>query len=89
MDRDLWSSFKEYASKSGVEVGKMLEELIRDSLIEAELDKALVKMDFNLVEPISTLVRIMRDERADRVFRLQRDHEKVRKGSLFAIFLPF
>ena len=69
IDRDLWSSFKEYASKSGVEVGKMLEEPIRDSLIEAELDKALVKMDFNLVEPISTLVRIMRDERVDRVFR--------------------
>ena len=75
IDRDLWSSFKEYASKSGVEVGKMLEELIRDSLIEAELDKTLAKIeeryeiDFNLVKPISTLVRIMRDERADRVFR--------------------
>ena len=75
IDRDLWSSFKEYASKSGVEVGKMLEELIRDSLIEAELDKALAKIeeryeiDFNLVEPISTLIRVMRDERADRVFR--------------------
>jgi len=23
IDRDLWSSFKEYASKSGVEVGKI------------------------------------------------------------------
>ena len=75
IDRDLWSIFKGYASKSGVEVGKMLEELIRDSLIEAELDKTLAKIeeryeiDFNLVKPISTLVRIMRDERADRVFR--------------------
>jgi len=75
IDRDLWSSFKEYASKSGVEVGKMLEELIKDSLIEAELDKTLAKIeeryeiDFNPVEPISTLVRIMRDERVDRVFR--------------------
>jgi len=51
----------------------MMEEMIKDSLIEAELDKALAKIDFNLVEPIggpiSTLVRIMRDERVDRVFR--------------------
>jgi len=79
IDRDLWSSFKEYASKSGVEVGKILEELIKDSLIEAELDKTLAKIeeryeiDFNPVEPIggpiSTLVRTMKDERADRVFR--------------------
>ena len=73
IDRDLWSSFKEYASKSGVEVGKMLEELIKDSLIEAELDKTLAKIDFNPVEPIggpiSDLVRVMRDERADRVSR--------------------
>ena len=57
----------------------MLEELIKDSLIEAELDKTLAKIeeryeiDFNPVEPIggsiSDIVRVMRDERADRVSR--------------------
>lgn len=57
VDKGLWNSFKEYASKCGVEVSKMLEELIRDALIEVELDKALAEtrasyeVDFDPMEP--------------------------------------
>ena len=79
VDRDLWSSFKEYASKSGFEVSRMLEELIKDALIEKELDKAVAEIrdsyeiDFDPVEargePVSHLVRVMRDERANSLFR--------------------
>ncbi|MCD6325169.1 CopG family transcriptional regulator [Candidatus Bathyarchaeota archaeon] len=79
VDRDLWSSFKEYASKSGFEVSRMLEELIKNALIEKELDKAVAEIrdsyeiDFDPVEargePVSRLVRVMRDERANSLFR--------------------
>ena len=74
LDRDLWTSFKEYASKNGAEVSRKLEELIEDTLIEKELDRAFPKVgnereiDFNPIEPkggpVSGLVRVMRDERA-------------------------
>jgi len=79
VDKGLWSNFKEYASKCGVEVSKMLEELIRDALIEVGLDKALAEMgesyevDFDPIEPrektVSELVRVMRDERENSLFR--------------------
>ena len=78
VDKDLWSSFKEYASKCGVEVSEMLEELIRDALIEVGLDKALAEMgesyevDFDPIEhrekTVSELVRVMRDERENSLF---------------------
>ena len=78
VDKGLWSSFKEYASKCGVEVSKMLEELIRDALIEVELDEALAEtgesyeVDFDPIEPrekaVSELVRVMRDERENSLF---------------------
>jgi len=79
VDRDLWNSFKEYASKNGLEVSKMLEELIQDTIIEMELDKAFTKIgdsheiDFDPIEPkgepISSLVRVVRDERANSLLR--------------------
>ena len=79
VDKGLWTSFKQYASKCGVEVSKMLEELIRDALIEVELDKALAEMrasyevDFDPIEPrektISCLVNVMRDERENSLFK--------------------
>jgi len=78
VDKDLWSSFKEYASKCGVKVSEMLEELIRDALIEVGLDKALAEMgesyevDFDPIEPrektVSEFVRVMRDERENSLF---------------------
>lgn len=43
VDRDLWSSFKEYSSKSGVEVSKMLEELIKIPLLKRSLTRYLRK----------------------------------------------
>jgi len=79
VDRDLWNSFKEYASKKGFEVSKMLEELIEDTIIEMGLDKAFTKIgnsheiDFDPIEPkggpISSLVRVVRDERANSLLR--------------------
>lgn len=75
LDRDLWTGFKEYASKNGAEVSRKLEELIEDTLIERELDRAFPKagdeheIDFDPIEPkggpVSGLVRVMRDERAN------------------------
>ena len=79
VDKGLWNSFKEYASKCGVEVSKMLEELIRDALVEVELNKAFAEMgdtyevDFDPIEPrektVSDLVRVIRDERENSLFR--------------------
>ena len=79
VDRDLWASFKEYASRSGLAVSRMLEDLIKDALIEKELNKAVAEIgdsyeiDFDPVEargePVSRLVRVMRDERAGSLFR--------------------
>jgi hypothetical protein len=81
VDKDLGNSFKEYASKSGLEVSKMLEELIRDAIIEGELEKAKAfagiknsyEIDFCPIEiegkPISRLVRVMRDDRANSLSR--------------------
>ncbi|MBS7611448.1 ribbon-helix-helix domain-containing protein [Candidatus Bathyarchaeota archaeon] len=78
VDKDLWRSFKEYSSKSGIEVSRMLEELIKDAIIEVELNRAFTEMgggyeiDFDPVEPkgpVSSFIRVMRDERANSVFR--------------------
>jgi len=79
VDRDLWSSFKEYASKNGLEISKILEELIEDTIIEMELDKAFTEIedsreiDFDPIEPkeepVSSLVRVMRNERANSLLR--------------------
>ena len=79
IDKDLWNNFKKYASKNGVEVSKMLEELIKDSLIEIELNKAFAEIsesyeiDFEPLKPkegpISDLIRVMRNERANSISR--------------------
>lgn len=79
VDRDLWASFKEYASKNSSEVSKKLEELIEDTLIQRELDRAFpevrgkYEVDFEPIEPkgtpVSGLVRVVRDERANSLLR--------------------
>lgn len=76
VDGDLWRRFREHSSRRGVEVSKLLEELIEDALVELELDKVLAEVkddyeiDFDPVEPrgpVSDLVRAVRYERAGSV----------------------
>ncbi|RLF03649.1 MAG: CopG family transcriptional regulator [Thermoprotei archaeon] len=81
VDKELWKRFRKYAMSRGVEVSKLLEDAIRDELLEDALVDALMELagsesyeiDFEPVEPreglVSELVRVMRDERADRIPR--------------------
>jgi hypothetical protein len=75
VDKELWEKFKSHASKNGIEITQMLEEFIRDELVEDLLDQMTADMksprdyeiDFEPVESVdglvSELVRVMRDER--------------------------
>jgi len=78
IDRDLWDRLKIHAARRGVEVGSLLEEMIREELVDVTLDKALLEaagqedrvLDFDPVEakgPVSGLVRASRYERADNI----------------------
>ena len=75
VDRDLWERFKRYARSRGFEVSKLLEEIMREEMLEDELaavidelsPTASDELDFEPVKPrgglVSSLVRRMRDER--------------------------
>jgi len=79
VDKELWEKFKAYALKNGVEVTKMLEEVIREEMAEDLIGQALAEtgsleacgIEFEPVEPeggaISGLVRVMRDERGNSI----------------------
>ncbi len=81
VDREVWEKFKRYASRKGVEVSNLLEDVIRDEMVEEELDEVLLELagsetyeiDFEPVKPseglVSELVRVMRDGRADDISR--------------------
>ncbi len=81
VDRDVWERFRRYALRRGVEVSRLLEDLMRDEMVEDLLDDALLSLagsesyevDFEPVESrgglVSELVRVMRDERAGGVSR--------------------
>ena len=74
VDRELWERFKEHALKSGVEVSRLLEDIMADEAVELTLGNALAKlagqegyeMAFEPIEPkeatVSELIRTMRDE---------------------------
>ena len=76
VDRGLWERFKEHALKSGVEVSRLLEDIMADEAVELTLGNALAELagqenyeiDFEPIEPkeatVSGLIRTMRDERA-------------------------
>ena len=77
IDEDLWREFKKYAAERGLDVSELLEELIKEELM-IELDSLLSELpeeenpelDFEPIkpkEPISGLVREMRDERENRL----------------------
>ncbi|MCE4599242.1 MAG: hypothetical protein F7C81_03490 [Desulfurococcales archaeon] len=79
VDKELWEKFKMYALKRGMEVSRLLEDMMRDEMIEDALDNILLdlagsedyEIDFEPVKPreglVSELVRVMRDERANSV----------------------
>lgn len=78
IDRELWAKFKVYAARQGKEVSRILEEMIREELVEEELADIVAEevskiedyeIDFEPVEPkgasVSELIRVMRDERGN------------------------
>ncbi|PUA31938.1 MAG: hypothetical protein B7O98_08100 [Zestosphaera tikiterensis] len=81
VDRELWERFKKYALRRGVEVSKLLEDMVRDEMIEEILDEALLSMvgsedyeiDFKPIKPreglVSELIRVAREERASDIPR--------------------
>ena len=77
IDKNLRREFKKYAAERRLDVSELLEELIKEELI-IELDPLLPELpeeenpepDFEPIkpkEPISGLVREMRDERENRL----------------------
>lgn len=83
IDEELWRELKRRAVEMDLEIGSLLEELIKDNLligIEEELvemggDLSDVEIDFEPIKPIdrqrlvSTLIRDLRDERENSLFR--------------------
>ncbi len=76
IDRKLWEKFKEYARRRGIKVSRLIEELMKEVLVEELLDGLIcverdVELDFEPVVPrgdiVSDLVREMRDEHGDRL----------------------
>lgn len=81
VDRELWERFRRYARSKGIEVSRLLEEMIREEMLEEELSNAidelgvgeLEELDFEPITPkgglVSTLVRELRDERDNSLSR--------------------
>jgi len=77
--KELWEKFKKYAMKRGIEVSNLLENMIRDEMIDEVLESTLLEIagfedyeiDFQPIKPkeglVSELIRVMRDERADSI----------------------
>ncbi|MEB3757183.1 MAG: ribbon-helix-helix domain-containing protein [Desulfurococcales archaeon] len=81
IDRELWEKLRNYARRRNMEISKLLEELIREGIVEEELIEVLddmveeetIELDFEpiVIEAgeISSIVREMRDERSNRISR--------------------
>lgn len=81
IDRELWEKLRNYARRRNMEISKLLEELIREGIVEEELIEVLDDMageetselDFEPIEieagEISSIVREMRNERSSRISR--------------------
>ncbi len=77
IDRELWEKFKKHASKKGMEASRLLEEIIRDEIIEDTLEHILLdlassenyEIDFEPMKTregtVSELIRVMRNERSN------------------------
>lgn len=80
VDKDLWERFKKYASKKGVEISELLEEIIREEMFEDDIGNILTELtdidayeiDFEPIEvkgDISKFIRVLRDERYNNISR--------------------
>jgi len=81
VDRDLWEKFKRYARSKGFEASRLLEEIMREQILEDKLVTIIdelsyqgsEELDFEPIKPhggfVSSLIRRMRDERNDNIFR--------------------
>jgi hypothetical protein len=79
IDKDLWEKLKSVALKNGLEVSQMLEEIIKNEIIEDFLEQVLEKtenfesyeIDFEPLEPekglVSEFIRVMRNERSNNI----------------------
>lgn len=77
IDKELWDKFKKHASKKGVEASRLLEEIIRDEIIDDTLEHILLdlassegyEIDFEPMKTrkgtVSELIRVMRNERSN------------------------
>ena len=77
INKELWEKFKRHAARKGVEVSRLLEEMISDEIIEDALEDALLglagsenyEIDFEPIKAregtVSDLIRVMRDERSN------------------------
>lgn len=80
VDKELWSKFKMYARRRGMDLSSLLEDMIADELVEEIIDKALgawlekaedFEIAFQPVEPVSgTVSDLVREERRGRIARL-------------------
>lgn len=80
VDEDLWRKFKKYAVENGFEVSTLLEEIIREEIMDY-VENALsvlagsevYELDFEPVKPreglVSIIVREMRNGRSDSLSR--------------------
>ena len=81
IDKTLWDLFKKYAVNRGIEISKLIEELIENEILDYTLDDVLLniagsevyEIDFEPIEikkgTLSELIREMRDERRENIFR--------------------
>jgi hypothetical protein len=74
VDEEIWMEFKRYAVDKGMDVGSLIEEILREELL-SHIDDALSKIagsedyqiNFEPIEPkgsVSILIREMKDIRA-------------------------
>jgi hypothetical protein len=79
IDKNLWEKLKSVALKNGLEVSQMLEEIIKNEIIEDFLEQVLERtenfesyeIDFEPLEPekgfVSEFIRVMRNERSNNI----------------------
>lgn len=79
IDKNLWEKLKSVALKNGLEVSQMLEEIIKNEIIEDFLEQILERtenfesyeIDFEPLEPekgfVSEFIRVMRNERSNNI----------------------
>jgi hypothetical protein len=79
IDKNLWEKLKSIALKNGLEVSQMLEEIIKNEIIEDFLEQILERtenfesyeIDFEPLEPekgfVSEFIRVMRNERSNNI----------------------